>query len=93
MNVVKLFESILRFCLLNFLEDKEVLTPNQHGNRKFHSTATYMAQMNSEIQNNVKTKYFTAGLYVDIHKAFDSVWVDGLNFKLREIDIQGKLLK
>ena len=52
-----------------------------------------MAQMNSEIQNNVKTKYFTAGLYVDIHKAFDSVWVDGLNFKLREIDIQGKLLK
>ena len=52
-----------------------------------------MAQMNSEIQNNVKTKYFTAGLYVDRHKAFDSVWVDGLNFKLREIDIQGKLLK
>ena len=93
MNVVKLFESILRFCLLYFLEDKDVLTPNQHGNRKFHSTATYMAEMNSEIQNNVKTKYFTAGLYVGLQKAFDSVWVDGLIFKLREIGIQRKLLK
>ena len=52
-----------------------------------------MVEMSSEIQNNVKTKYFTAGLYVDPQKAFDSVWVDGLIFKLREIGIQGKLLK
>ena len=91
--VGKLLESILKCRLLNFLDERDVLTSNQHGFRKFHSTATYMAEMISEIQNNVKTKTFTAGLYVDLQKAFDSVWIEGLIFKLREIGIQGKLLK
>ena len=91
--VGKLLESILKCRLLNFFDERDDLTSNQHGFRKFHSTATYMVEMISEIQNNTKTKTFTAGLYVDLQKVFDSVWVEGLIFKLREIGIQGKLLK
>ena len=91
--VGKLLESILKCRLLNFFDERDDLTSNQHGFRKFHSTATYMVEMVSEIQNNTKTKTSTAGLYVDLQKVFDSVWVEGLIFKLREIGIQGKLLK
>ena len=33
----------------------------------------------------------TAALFIDIEKAYDSVWCDGLMLKLKEMGITGKI--
>ena len=46
-----------------------------------------------DIEHHCKTGQATAGIMVDLQKAFDSVWIDGLLFRLHEIGITGKILK
>ena len=88
----KLFESILKKRLHKFLEDNKILSENQHGFRPHYSTATYMLELISNIQDKIKTSTFSVGLFIDLQKAFDSVWVNGLVFKLKEIGIKGSML-
>ena len=76
--VGKLLESILKRGLLDFLE---LQTSNQHGFLNFCSTVTYMAET---ISDDLPLDFD------DLQKVLDSVWVEGLIFKLLEI---GKLLK
>ena len=91
--VGKLMESILKNRLTSFLEREEILSPSQHGFRKNFSTASYMFELTTELEKSVKSKKSTAGVFVDLQKAFDSVWIVGLMFKLRNIGISGPFLK
>ena len=70
--VGKLFESILKCRLLNFLDELDILTSNQHGCLNFCSTVTYMAEM---ISDDLPLDFD------DLQKVLDSVWVEGLIFK------------
>ena len=91
--VGKLFERILKNRLHKFLEENDILENSQHGFRSGFSTATYMTQLISSIQNDSKSHLYTAGLFVDMQKAFDSVWIDGLLYKLYSLGIFGNFLK
>ena len=52
-----------------------------------------MLELISVIENNVKSHTFTAGIFVDLQKAFDSVWLSGLVYKLKKIGIEGPMLR
>jgi len=56
--------------------------PEQHGFRAHHSTATVIVNTIDNIMNNTNKKIKTAAVLLDIEKAFDKVWHDGLIFKL-----------
>ena len=43
-----------------------------------YSTGSYMLELISVIENNVKIHTFTAGIFVDLQKALDSVWLSSL---------------
>ena len=43
------------------------------------------------LENANRSRLPTALLKIDFEKAFDSVWVDGLLFKLLEHNISGKM--
>ena len=89
----KLFERVLKARLQQFPESNSILSPNQHGFRAGYSTGSYMLELVTKIQHNIKKRKFTAGIFVDLQKAFDSIWINGLTFKLKSFDICGKLLK
>ena len=90
--VAKLLERVLECRLRKYVEDKGVLPTAQHGFRKGRSTGTYICNMIRALQHNRNTKQLTAGLFIDLQKAFDSVWVNGLLYRLANLGIVGKFL-
>ena len=85
--------NILKSRIQNFIDNNELLSSDQHGFRAGYSTGSYMLELISVIENNVKSHTFTAGIFVDLQKAFDSVWLSGLVYKLKKIGIEGPMLR
>ena len=89
----KLFTAVLNERLTQFLEDNELLKPNQAGFRKFHATTYHIFALHAliELLKYEKKKLFCC--FVDFSKAFDSVWRAGLWSKLLKNDIYGNFLR
>lgn len=49
--------------------------------------------MVTTIQHNKTSKNSTTGIFIDLQKAFDSVWHDGIIYRLSELEIVGPFLK
>lgn len=91
--VGKLLERIIEARLRNIIEQNNWLGPNQHGFRKKKSTGTYLSQLITTIQHNTSRHYATAGLFVDLQKAFDSVWHNGMIYRLAELGFGGHFIE
>ena len=63
-----------------------VLCPVIHVSRSYYQSLIYNS-FDYNLSVNIR------GVFLDIWKAFDKVWHDGLIFKLQTYDIDGKLLK
>ena len=76
------------------LEQKlEVPNENQYGFREKRSTVKQLLKVVFDITNNLNMNLSTAALLLDIEKAFDAVWNDGLILKLKEANIPIHLIK
>ena len=73
------FHTILKYLIDNFLENNNLLSPNQTGFRKGFRT-TYTIFILNKYLNRRNDKVFVC--FVDFEKAFDSVWRQALLFKL-----------
>ena len=89
----KLFTGILSNRLYTYAEQSDVLTSSQTGFRKGRSTTDNIFILYSliEMLNFRKKKLFCA--FIDLKQAFDTVWRDGLWWKLFNCDIDGKCLR
>ena len=91
----KIFEKIVFNNLYYYLNVNNLLTGNQSGFRPGDSTTNQLLYLVSEIHEafeNSKCLEVRA-VFLDISKAFDKVWHEGLIFKLKQNGISGKLLK
>ena len=91
--VVKLLERIINARLTWFLESEQLLAPQQAGFREHHCTenqTTYLAQ---EIEDGFQQSKQTMAIWIDLQKAFDKVWTDGLLLKLKKCRIGGNMYK
>ena len=89
-NLGKLFNSILVTRLNKYLEENNIIRKEQGGFRKDHRTSDHIFILQTLIQKYTKNKGKLYGCFVDLKKAFDSVWRKGLIHKLREIGINQK---
>ena len=83
--VSKLFEHIILFRLLFFLESNSILSPRQVGFRSGRSTLDqilYLSQSISDGFNKPRPGSWTILSAIDFSKAFDSVWQPALFHKL-----------
>ena len=87
----KLFTKILQTRLSTFLDDNDLLCPEQFGFRKNSRTTDnlFILKQLIEQQFRANSKLFVA--FVDYEKAFDSVWQSGLLHKIKKLGITGKL--
>ena len=86
----KLFTSVLNNRLQHFIEKYDKIKQNQAGFRKGFSTIDHIFALNlliNFVQNRGK-KLFCA--FIDLKRAFDTVWRDGLFYKMQLMDINGK---
>ena len=87
----KLFERMLCNRLNNFLKNNIVLADEQEGFRRKRNTVKSLHRLHLNLEHSRITKTPTALLNIDFEKAFDSVWIDGLLYKLRHYQVNGKM--
>ena len=91
----KMFEKIIFNNLYHYFNANNLITKNQSGFRPGDSTTNQLLYLVNEIHeafDNPKSLEVRT-VFLDISKAFDKVWHDGLIFKLRQNGIHGGLLK
>jgi hypothetical protein len=74
------------------VKSKNLIFPNQAGFRKRQCTTDHLVNLNFDIKRSFKEKQSTVAVFLDIDKAYDSVWVIGLLYKLSKIGIHGTCL-
>ncbi|GFW59861.1 probable RNA-directed DNA polymerase from transposon X-element [Trichonephila clavipes] len=78
----KLAEKIISARLNDYLENENILVPEQHGFRPRLSTTHQLLRVVEYIKDGIDRHQYTAAVFLDIQKAFDRVWHTGLLFKL-----------
>ena len=89
----KLLEKIIASRITTFLIKKGYFDPNQEGFTAARNTVRYLSRLNLEVKSDLINKMTVIGLFIDMEKAFDSVWQKGMIVKLHKINIKGKVLQ
>ena len=89
----KLLEKIVYHRLHYFVEENNLIHRHQFGFRSGHSTIHQIKRVVNIIKSNRNRRYSTGILFLDIEKAFDSIWHQGLIFKLHKMNIPTYLTK
>ena len=89
----KLKERILANRIENFLAAKNLRDPFQEGFSKGKNSIRYLNRLNLTIHADKINNLTILCLFIDFEKAFDSVWIKGLIYKLAKINIKGNILK
>ena len=74
-----------------FIESK-LIAANQSGLKPGNSCINQLIAITHEIYHSFDAGDEVRGVFLDICKAFDKVWHEGLIFKLKQNGISGKLL-
>uniref|UniRef100_A0A2P2I3I4 RNA-directed DNA polymerase from transposon X-element n=1 Tax=Hirondellea gigas TaxID=1518452 RepID=A0A2P2I3I4_9CRUS len=74
----KLLEKMLNWRLQAYLERRSFYDPCQSGFRSRHSTLDGLARLETSIKDSLLLNKFCVAIFLDISKAFDSVWHYGL---------------
>ena len=90
----KIFEKMICDTLYEHLTANELLNPNQSGFRPNDSTINQLLSIVHTIFSafDCNPPLDVRSVYLDISKAFDRVWHEGLIYKLRRCGISGNLL-
>ncbi|RZC40463.1 RVT 1 and/or Exo endo phos domain containing protein [Asbolus verrucosus] len=89
----KLTEKIILIKLNKFITKFKIIKNQQFGFRSKHNTVHQVARITNDIIENFNKNKTTAMIALDIQKAFDTVWIEGLIHKLTKTSIPTRLIK
>ena len=86
------FERVIYNNTYNYLIDNNLISQNQSGFKRGDSCINQLISITHDILNSLDEGLEVRGVFLDISKAFDKVWHDGLIYKLQQNGISGELL-
>lgn len=89
----KVCESIVCTRLENVIQEKNLLPDRQFGFRKRHSTTHALLNFTNEVRESFREGKTMVAVGLDIEKAFDTVWLQGLIFKLMKFGFPQEIVK
>ena len=92
-HIGKLFERMIKRRLRTFLEEESIIEEEQEGFQSGKNTLRSLYRLDLECEWARTHEESAALLNVDIENAFDSVWLDGLIYKLKNLKINMKMIK
>ncbi|GFW56158.1 probable RNA-directed DNA polymerase from transposon X-element [Trichonephila clavipes] len=78
----KIYEKIILTRIIDHCDRNTIIPDFQHAFRKETSTQHQLLRVTNKIFNGFNTKSYTVGIFLDVKKAFDRMWHDGLIFKM-----------
>jgi len=88
----KILEKLFNNRLDSFIQKFEILYQGQYGFQNNRSTASAVLELIEEVTNNIDKKKVSAGIFIDLKKAFDTVNHDILIKKLEYYGLRGTAL-
>ena len=88
----KFLERVIYSRMLNYLNKNSILSKNQYGFRKNHSTSLALLDLYDKISLAIDRKEFAVGVFLDLSKAFDTLDHNILFEKLAHYGIRGVAL-
>ena len=91
----KILEKLLFNSIMDFLEENNLLNSNQSGFRSNDSCESQLLSIVHDIYSSFDCypSLEVRGIFLDISKAFDRVWHEGLIYKIQSTEISGTALK
>jgi hypothetical protein len=89
--VGKLFNAVINNRIEVYIEQNNILRPEQIGFRKKCRTADHIFVLKTLIQKYKKDRKAIYACFIDLEKAFDSVWHEALFYKLLKIGMNGRV--
>lgn len=81
-SVSKIIEKIIYRRFLNEVNEKKILPNHQFGFRKEHATTHQLLRLAESILEGFNKSELTGAVFLDVEKAIDRVWHDGLLYKM-----------
>lgn len=92
-SISKIAEKVILNRINKFLNQNNIIQNEQFGFRKGLSTDHALIRIAEKIQTSFNEDKSTVAVLLDKEKAFDSVWHDGMIFKLIELNTPAYLIK
>ena len=91
--IMKLFEWVIEKRFGKHLEDNGFFSKYQLGFRKSKSTNEYLFCLSQTIMESFSQEEHVIAAFLDVKKAFDNVWRNGLRYKIYQLDLPTKLCR
>lgn len=88
----KVFEILINRAITHHANKHNLISDNQFGFKQKHSTINAIHKLLSDVNHNLTKRKAVSAVLIDLEKAFDTVWLDGLLFKLIKANFPKQLL-
>lgn len=92
-SISKIFERILLHRINDHVEKKDIIPKEQCGFRTGRSTSHQLINVIKTAKENINKKKSTGVIFLDVEKAFDRVWHNGLLYKMIKLEFPLTLTK
>ena len=92
---MKLFERVIEQRLRSHRAREHIGFINKHqsGLRKAKSTDDHLFRLSQSIMESFNRGEHVVAAFLDVEKAFDNVWHNGLRFKIFQLDLPTKMTR
>ena len=89
--IMKLFEQVIEQRLRSYLEDIGFINKYQSGFRQNKSTDDHLFRLSQSVMESFNRGEHVVAAFLNVEKAFDNVWHNGLRYKIFMLDLPTKM--
>ena len=90
---MKLFERVIEQRLRSHLENIGFLNKHQSGFRRVKPTEDHLSRLSQPIMESLNRGEHVVAAFLDVEKAFDNVWHDGLRYKIFQLRLPTEMTR
>ena len=92
-SIMKLLEQVIEQRLRSYLEDIGFINKYQSGFRRNKSTDDHPFRLSQSVIESFNRGEHVVAAFLDVEKAFDNVWHNGLRYKIFVLDLPIKMTR